>query len=79
MFLSHIHLNFDIIISFRQRKFFKDDNILSIYQIIIYSVIQFPVLVVIQIYDFPIAIKVSSIAFYNSSLSELFNLLFYSS
>mgnify|MGYP001774612812 CR=1 FL=1 len=34
-----MYLNFYIIISFQQRKFFKDDNILSIYQIIIYSVI----------------------------------------
>ena len=34
-----MNLNFDIIISFKQREFFKNDNILSIYQIIIYSVI----------------------------------------
>ena len=39
MLHSRMHLNFYIIISFQQRKFFKDDNILSIYQIIIYSVI----------------------------------------
>ena len=50
-------------------------EILSCFLITLYSTI----LVITQIYNFPIATKISPIAFDNSSFSEFFNLFFYSS